>query len=342
MENDERTEHKRILEDIIRKYAMNTLSGTPKALAIGITGLIKFGGSSILNNLIDQGFVKPNAPLFTKMIVYTEHGQIEILTDEYNRLVKEIFKELCDEDFLTLTSGRYSLSVVSPNKIDDKVHNVKQAPPEKVKTESTLTVGNVAPLGIIVAIFLIVISGFQFSDEGYWFNDGEMQSWTFPGLSPARGVTGDWSGSHFIEENMGNPSWSAKGGTILDLKQNGNDITGTYIIEDYRSGSISGTISSGIIEFTDGFVRFKGGITSDTMTLQVESCSLNQYCMDPNVGDGKFTSGGVSGSYVKEPGIKGNIVLYKGSGNMMTSPGIVIDMPDPNKPIGNYPEGYVP
>ena len=51
MENDERTEHKRILEDIIRKYAMNTLSGTPRPLTVGPIGVITNGGDTIWADL---------------------------------------------------------------------------------------------------------------------------------------------------------------------------------------------------------------------------------------------------------------------------------------------------
>ena len=341
MENDERTEHKRILEDIIRKYAMNTLSGTPRPLTVGSIGIITNGGDTIWADLEEQGFV--NQRNFSmKMNIVTAEGDIKIPMKEYFSLVKEIIQELCDEGFLTLTKGKYSLNV-SSDEMAAKAYHAQQAHPVKIKTTSTFNkIANVSILGLLVLVFTFYFTGFHYCDDGYWFGDGEMQPWNIPGLSPARGTSGDWSGSYFIEENMGNPSWSAEGGAILDLKHDGNTVTGSYTMENYRSKAISGTISSSHIEFTDGFLRFKGSFTGVTMTLQVESCSLNQYCMDPDMVDKDFTSGGVSGSYAGEAGIKGNLVLYKGSDNLMTGPGIDVDMPDPYAPIGNYPEGYVP
>lgn len=340
MENNERANYKEVLDKMLREYALKVLSKTSRPFPTGLVESVKCGGSGILSDLEEQKFVKRNN-LTMKVIILTEEGNIKIPLSIYNLLIIEVLQELCDEGFLTKDGNRYSL-IASSDEMAAKAYHAQQ---DNVKTKSTFhKVGNVVILGALIVVFTLYMSGFQFYEGGYWFGDGEVQPWNIPGLSPARGISGEWSGSYDIDENMKVPAWGLEGGAILDIKQNGNDITGSYTMENYRSRSITGTISSSRIDFTDGFVRFSGSFTTDLMTLNVESCSMGNYCYNPEYTDKIITEPGdeIPGMYDGEPGIRGTIKLMKGSNNLQANFNSYNNMPDPNAPLGNYPEGFDP
>jgi len=340
MVNDEREEHKRILKDVIQEYAIEELSTKSGTLPVSTIAITQSGNSSIFFGLIDQGYVK-KSDSGTTAVLKTVNGDIKIPGEEYNSLVTEIVSELCEEGFLTKTKNSYSLNTTSPSVAAKAFHAQKQNQPGRIPKFLSSAL-SVFVISLVVLAIFMATTGFNFNDDGYFFGDGKVQPWNIPFLSPARGISGEWTGSHFIEANMRNPDWSAEGGAIFDFKQDGNTVTGSYTMEGYRSKSITGTISSSQIHFTDGFARFSGTFTGDTMRLNIETCSLDQYCVDPDEAVSSSSSNGITQVYDGEPGVKGKIVLYKGSGNLMANFNYRSDIPDPNKPIGNYPEGYVP
>jgi len=136
-----------------------------------------------------------------------------------------------------------------------------------------------------------------------------------PGLTPARDLTGTWSGTYNVKENVANPYYpsGSTGKAFMTFKQTGNKIEGSYratLGSGEEINYITGTVSSTRIDFTDGFRRFSGSFTSLTtnlLNINVESCSFNQNCVDPK------KAGTCSGGrcYVSEPGIKGTITLTR-------------------------------
>ena len=122
-------------------------------------------------------------------------------------------------------------------------------------------------------------------------------------ITPAKDVTGRWSGNAFFKDNVANPQCSYEGVFNLDLQQNGNNLVGTYQMTIKKStqlldtglpcvqpgqfpmAQITGSVSTSRIEFTDNFADFTGSFTSDLMSLDFESCP-NQECADGSAGVG--------------------------------------------------------
>ena len=122
-------------------------------------------------------------------------------------------------------------------------------------------------------------------------------------ISPAADLTGIWSGTALFKDNVGNPQCSYEGNFNLNIRQNGNNIQGTYqmtitkankllnsgfscvSLGQFPATVITGTLSSSRIEFTDNFATFTGSFTSDLMNLDFESCP-NQECADGTAGVG--------------------------------------------------------
>lgn len=139
------------------------------------------------------------------------------------------------------------------------------------------------------------------------------------------GISNTWelSGPFVFTDNVGNPIVRYEGDFILDLKQNGDVIQGSYTFKNIKltqlhsfeyvqygstspdmSKEVSGTVSSSHMEFTDGWIRFSGDFNSDSMELNIESCSFNEMCYNPEHGD---PIPGIE--YAGEPGIKGSATL---------------------------------
>lgn len=149
---------------------------------------------------------------------------------------------------------------------------------------------------------IVAIVGLYLIDTSF---DGDGINKPPPGtITPARDISGIWTGTTSFESNEARPSCIYKGTIILDLKQMGNVLTGTYEINspsgvtttagksrgiECRSGRlgafVQGKVSSSRIDFTGITIVFSGSFTTDLMTLNFESCP-NQQCKDgsKNVG----------------------------------------------------------
>ncbi|MDF1533283.1 MAG: FxLYD domain-containing protein [Methanosarcinaceae archaeon] len=138
------------------------------------------------------------------------------------------------------------------------------------------------------------------------------------------GISNTWelSGPFVLTDNNGNPISRSEGDFILNLKQNGDVIQGSYTFKNIKvtqlhsfeavqfggaapdvSKEVSGTINSSHMEFTDGWIRFSGDFNSDSMELTFESCIFNEECYNP---EHEETGPGM---YVSEPGITGHATL---------------------------------
>ncbi len=146
-------------------------------------------------------------------------------------------------------------------------------------------------------------------------------------LSPARDLTGSWSGTSRHTDNTKVPSYTAIGKVTMTIQQTGNKFTGTYNFRDLVVTSdieelnsrlaegdivgITGTISGTRIEFTDsyepGWIRYSGSFTTDMLKINYESCSLSEICY--NSISAKNTPSDYE--YVGEPGIKGVMTLTR-------------------------------
>lgn len=142
------------------------------------------------------------------------------------------------------------------------------------------------------------------------------------------GTSNTWelSGPFVFTDNVGNPIVRSEGDLILNLKQNGDVIQGSYTFKNIKmtqlhsfeyvqygttapdmSKEVSGTVSSSHMEFTDGWIGFSGDFDSDSMELNFESCNLNEMCYNPEHED---LGPGIA--YDGEPGITGYATLkYK-------------------------------
>lgn len=295
---DKETEAIQILENIIRMYAIDELSTTSKGLSNSMNG------DNIWNGLCQSKY-SLHMSLLGDVTVKTTHGKIKISRKDYDFLVRQIIDDLVDEKFLVKNGDKYSLNI-SSEKLAAKAFRVQQNKPKPNKT--LMTIGSI--FKTIIAIFTIITItliafGFQWYETGGYDFDGKTYlPWDIDNpLSPARGLTGTWSGTYDISEFSTTPAWRVTGKTYITFKQNGNQISGSYKFEGENVKYITGTVSSSQITFTDGFRRFSGSFTTDLMKINVESCSLNNYCSDP--------ARESDHSYVSEPGIKGTITLIK-------------------------------
>lgn len=122
-------------------------------------------------------------------------------------------------------------------------------------------------------------------------------------ITPARDLTGEWeglSGSATWRDNVVNWACSYEGYFHLSLKQNGNNLAGTFtstitkvIPNTWNTGKVpcspkgtqpsaplTGTVSSSSFKFiVANVIDFAGTFTSDLMQGTFESCS-NQICAD--------------------------------------------------------------
>ncbi len=129
---------------------------------------------------------------------------------------------------------------------------------------------------ILIVAFALSLTG---CEKGYFGLSGYL-------LSPARTITGLWTGTLVCSENNAAQYSLTAGEMTLDLKQNGNDVTGvmTFTPQSYSnvpsgqpppiinvtySGSLTGTISGVKIDFIsiigNGCVHVKGTFTSSNM-----------------------------------------------------------------------------
>lgn len=99
---DKDSRHRVLLKKTIKAYASGMLSGKAKALQLIVE-------ECILNDLVVNDFVKMDIP---RREVTIDSGEDEIIIslDNYHSSVLAIVEELCDEGFLTVKEGRYSLN----------------------------------------------------------------------------------------------------------------------------------------------------------------------------------------------------------------------------------------
>ncbi|NYZ78471.1 hypothetical protein H0N96_03655 [Candidatus Micrarchaeota archaeon] len=117
-------------------------------------------------------------------------------------------------------------------------------------------------------------------------------------LSPARDLTGRWTGSASFQENVEGAECLFGGDFILTLQQDGNSVYGDFEftetslkqtrvqtessipsigcyhpVEGVTSGQFSGSVSSSAVELNVGGRRqFSGSFTTDLMSLKLETC----------------------------------------------------------------------
>jgi hypothetical protein len=87
-------------------------------------------------------------------------------------------------------------------------------------------------------------------------------------LSPARDVNGIWKGTLTSSENNAEQINTVTNVMVLDLTQDGNNVTGDMCYGSY-CGSLTGTISGATINFTsiigNGCINVHGTFTSSNM-----------------------------------------------------------------------------
>ena len=134
--------------------------------------------------------------------------------------------------------------------------------------------------------FLVVFGAVAFVND-FWqatpaSNPGTEQT-TASTLSPARDVTGTWTGPASLKDT-GGPECSYQGPTVLNLTQYEGDVEGVLSIDplsvanqptsqpcdmpSFIQGPVYGTVSSSSISLRDDYGdTFTGSFTTDTMTL---------------------------------------------------------------------------
>jgi len=113
-------------------------------------------------------------------------------------------------------------------------------------------------------------------------------------VAQADDISGNWSGTHYMQTTECLPLWTGVGAATVDIVQSGNSFSGTAAIPDWSNPDVHDTpkpceletvsaiafsLSDGIVDgssFTanaaiegDGGIPVTGSVTSDTMTLTV-------------------------------------------------------------------------
>ena len=122
-------------------------------------------------------------------------------------------------------------------------------------------------------------------------------------ISPARDLTGSWSGLVVFQDNAANPNCKYEGKFDLTLQQSENTVQGAYLITVTKSEkllktslpclqtgplqqtTVTGTLSAGLIKLIDGFNNFNGSFTTDQIFLEFLSCPDGR-CSDGSAGVG--------------------------------------------------------
>ena len=149
------------------------------------------------------------------------------------------------------------------------------------------------PIFLLALFFIIIVSGCVGQGGGQQ-QDNEKKELTST-ITPARDLTGRWSGSAIYQDNALNPNCKYEGSFVFNFQQNGNNIQGNYALTitkptqlldtglpcspkgTYPLTTLAGTVSSSRIDFTDPSGNiFSGTFTTDLMTLNFESCPNNE------------------------------------------------------------------
>ncbi len=134
-------------------------------------------------------------------------------------------------------------------------------------------------------------------------NETQVQKTLNTTITPARDLTGSWSGSTAYQDNAANPNCKYEGKFDLNLQQQGNALQGVYQLTitkatkllttslpcsqlgAYPPQQITGTVSTSIVQFTEGYATFIGVFTTDMINLNFESCPDGR-CADGSAGVG--------------------------------------------------------
>lgn len=127
-------------------------------------------------------------------------------------------------------------------------------------------------------------------------------------LSPARDLTGDWSGTASFREDVEGAQCLFTGVFYLRLQQEGNDVGGDFSFTEtsvrqtrlptdsgvpavgcshpdsgVTSGQVYGSVSSSAIYLgVGGRPQFSGSFTTDLMSLRLEKCLVQDACTVAN------------------------------------------------------------
>ena len=117
-------------------------------------------------------------------------------------------------------------------------------------------------------------------------------------ITPARDVTGRWTGSASFQENVEGAECLFQGTFVLNLQQQGNSVQGNFVftetafhetkvpttslipqigcsgpVDKTTRGSVQGTVSSSAIDLSIGAEKvFAGSFTTDLMKLTLTAC----------------------------------------------------------------------
>lgn len=121
-------------------------------------------------------------------------------------------------------------------------------------------------------------------------------------ITPARDVTGSWTGSTSFQENVEGAECFFQGTFILSLQQQGNSVSGQFVftetafqetkipttspippigcsgpVDKTTRGSVQGTVSSSAIDLSIGAEKiFTGSFTTDLMKLKLATCLVQR------------------------------------------------------------------
>ncbi len=143
----------------------------------------------------------------------------------------------------------------------------------------------------------------DYSDEAEENDNGDVQNQEkekiTSTITPARDLTGKWSGSFKTREDTTDVECLYTGTMLLTLQQRGNALTGTFRLDDidvqtknketdstippipcgvpvyptYIEAPVTGQVSSSAIEiYGGGLTQWSGSFTTDLMTLYFKQC----------------------------------------------------------------------
>ena len=146
---------------------------------------------------------------------------------------------------------------------------------------------------VIFIITLVFYVGYNYMGSPSSSSSGDKLS---TALTPARDLTGVWEGSTKWQNNVGNPACSYEGTIRFNLKQSGNQLTGTWQttitkanqllksvpcsgVGENPLAELSGTVSGALSDFSSSVIDFSASFTGQLFKGTFESCP-DQACSD--------------------------------------------------------------
>ncbi len=232
------TDHKQILEKVIRDYALRELStkSKPFSKTVGNNGIFY----DLIEGLSPIGFISTNFWGTSTKNIKTDDGIVEFKMPmkEFEVIAQEIVTKLQGEGFLIKNGNNYCLNT-SSQEIATKAFNMK---PRKGRT--LYKAFDILIYGSLAVVIVLLLLGFHFSTDGsYYFGDSPSDTSTLTKDSSSSSTSGKgkvgyeyWNGdipnSYYLLNDNGERAIKITGKPFMVLEYD----TNTHEILNYQFG----------------------------------------------------------------------------------------------------------